>query len=99
MLDTAQETMRVVIAEDSGPSRLALERTLIKWGYEVISCKDGNAAWEELQKEDSPRLAILDWMMPGLSGPEIVRMVRAQAEERKAAYTYILLLTSKKRAS
>jgi two-component system cell cycle response regulator len=95
MLDTAQETMRVVIAEDSGPSRLALERTLDKWGYQVISCRDGNAAWEKLQDEDSPRLAILDWMMPGYSGPEIVRMVRAQAEERKAPYTYILLLTSK----
>lgn len=95
MLETVQETMRVVIAEDSGPSRLALERTLGKWGYEVISCKDGNAAWEELQQDDSPRLAILDWMMPGYSGPEIVRMVRSQAEERKAPYTYILLLTSK----
>ncbi|MFN7933596.1 MAG: diguanylate cyclase [Bryobacteraceae bacterium] len=95
MLETIQETKRVVIAEDSGPSRLALERTLAKWGYEVISCKDGSAAWEALQKEDSPRLAILDWMMPGLSGPEIVRMVRGQAEERKAPYTYILLLTSK----
>lgn len=95
MLETVQETMRVVIAEDSGPSRLALERTLSKWGYGVISCKDGNGAWEELQKEDAPRLAILDWMMPGHSGPEIVRMVRARAEETKAPYTYILLLTSK----
>jgi two-component system, cell cycle response regulator len=96
MLETVQKTARVVIAEDSGPSRLALERTLTKWGYEVISCKDGNAAWEELQKDDAPRLAILDWMMPGYSGPEIVGMVRARAEATKAPYTYILLLTSKK---
>ncbi|MBL8179232.1 MAG: diguanylate cyclase [Bryobacterales bacterium] len=95
MLETVVETMRVVIAEDSGPSRLALERTLAKWGYEVIACKDGNAAWEELEKEHSPNLAILDWMMPGYSGPEIVRMVRAKAEAAKAPYTYILLLTSK----
>jgi len=95
MLGTIEQSMRVVIAEDSGPSRLALERTLAKWGYEVISCKDGNAAWTELQKEDAPRLAILDWMMPGFSGPEIVRMVRARADAGQAPYTYILLLTSK----
>lgn len=95
MLGTIEESMRVVIAEDSGPSRLALERTLAKWGYDVISCKDGNSAWGELQKEDAPHLAILDWMMPGFSGPEIVRMVRARADAGQAPYTYILLLTSK----
>lgn len=83
---------RVLIAEDSGPSRLALERILSKWGYEVISCGNGTAAWEELQKPDAPRLAILDWMMPGYSGPEICRMVRQRGTE---PYTYILLLTSK----
>lgn len=95
MLEAVEQTTRVVIAEDSGPSRLALERTLAKWGYTVISCRDGTSAWEELQKDDSPRLAILDWMMPGYSGPEIVRMVRARAAEKKSPYTYILLLTSK----
>jgi diguanylate cyclase (GGDEF)-like protein len=84
--------MRILIAEDSGPSRLALEKTLAKWGYEVVSCRDGNCAWNELQKEDAPRMAILDWMMPGLSGPEICRLVRNQSNEQ---YTYILLLTSK----
>lgn len=84
--------MRILIAEDSGPSRLALEKTLAKWGYEVLSCRDGNCAWSELQKEDAPRMAILDWMMPGLSGPEICRLVRERLDEQ---YTYILLLTSR----
>lgn len=84
--------MRILIAEDSGPSRLALEKTLQKWGYEVVSCKDGLSAWEELQKDDPPQLAILDWMMPGFNGPEICKMVRRQYSE---GYTYILLLTSK----
>jgi diguanylate cyclase (GGDEF)-like protein len=84
--------MRILIAEDSGPSRLVLERSLAMWGYDVVSCKDGLGAWEELQKENAPKLAILDWMMPGLSGPEICRMLRQKAPD---TYTYILLLTSK----
>ncbi|MBI3681482.1 MAG: diguanylate cyclase [Acidobacteria bacterium] len=84
--------MRVLIAEDSGPSRLALERTLAKWGYEVVSCRDGEAAWDVLQQENAPRLAVLDWMMPGLSGPEICRLVRQRGPE---PYIYLMLLTSK----
>jgi diguanylate cyclase (GGDEF)-like protein len=84
--------MRILIAEDSGPSRLVLERSLAMWGYEVVSCRDGLAAWQELQKDDAPRLAILDWMMPGLSGPEICRMLRQKAG---GTYTYVLLLTSR----
>lgn len=84
--------MRILIAEDSSSSRLALERTLAKWGYEVLACKDGTHAWEELQHPDAPRLAILDWMMPGYSGPEICRMLRTRSPD---TYTYILLLTSK----
>ncbi|MCS7023527.1 MAG: diguanylate cyclase [Bryobacteraceae bacterium] len=84
--------MRILIAEDSGPSRLLLERILADWGYQVVSCKDGACAWQELQKENAPRLAILDWMMPGYSGLEICRMLRQKSPE---AYTYILLLTSK----
>lgn len=84
--------MRVLIAEDSGPSRLVLEKTLRRWGYDVLSCRDGQQAWEELGKRDAPQLAILDWMMPGFSGPEICKMVRERACE---PYTYILLLTSR----
>src|SRR5260370_28951640 len=45
-----------------------------------------------LQQENAPPLAILDWMMPGMTGPEVCRLVRTQARE---PYTYILLLTSK----
>lgn len=83
---------RILIAEDSGPSRLVLERTLAKWGYQVISCKDGLSAWEELEKPDAPRLAILDWMMPGYTGLEICQMLRRKGQE---PYTYVLLLTSR----
>jgi len=84
--------MRVLIAEDSPTSRRVLEITLRKWGYHVQSVPDGSQAWEVLQRDDAPRLAILDWMMPGLSGPEVCREVRRLT---RAHYTYILLLTSR----
>ena len=68
------------------------EAALQKWGYEVVIACDGAEAWDLLQREDAPRLAILDWMMPGLSGPEVCRRVRQYASEY---YIYILLLTSR----
>jgi len=84
--------MKILIADDSIVSRHLLDATLRKWGYEVVVVSDGIEAWDELQKDDSPSVAILDWVMPGLTGPEVCHMVRKQARER---YTYLLLLTSK----
>ena len=86
--------MRILIADDSIVSRHLLDATLRKWGYEVVVACDGNEAWEKLQADDAPKIAILDWMMPGMTGPEVCRRVRA-AEKEKEIYTYIVLLTSK----
>jgi two-component system, cell cycle response regulator len=86
--------MRVLIADDSIVSRHLLDATLRKWGYQVVVACDGNEAWAILKSEDAPEIAILDWVMPGLTGPEVCRRVRANAKE-KDIYTYILLLTSK----
>jgi diguanylate cyclase (GGDEF)-like protein len=90
--------MRVLIADDSIVSRHLLDATLRMWGYEVVIACDGNEAWSILQGENAPKIAILDWVMPGLTGPEVCRRVRANAKENakeKDIYTYILLLTSK----
>jgi two-component system cell cycle response regulator len=86
--------MRILIADDSIVSRHLLDATLRKWGYEVVVACDGVEAWNYLQTEDAPKLAILDWVMPGLTGPEVCRRVREKVHD-KDAYTYILLLTSK----
>lgn len=83
---------RVLIADDSGISRRLLESPLKKWGYEVTVAYDGTQAWEYLEGENAPALAILDWMMPGMTGPEVCSRVRQLGRE---PYTYILLLTSK----
>src|SRR5262249_7851261 len=92
--------MRVLIADDSIVSRHLLDATLRKWGYDVVVACDGVEAWNILQSPDAPKLVILDWVMPGLTGPEVCRQVRDRAKdsehlENKESYTYILLLTSK----
>ena len=73
-------------------SRRLLEITLTKWGYDVVMTSNGAEAWEALQQEDAPQLAILDWMMPGLDGPQICQKVR-EAPTTKSIY--IILLTAK----
>ncbi|HEY3738433.1 MAG TPA: diguanylate cyclase [Bryobacteraceae bacterium] len=83
---------RLLIADDSLVSRHLLDSTLKKWGYNVRTVADGTAAWNEFQTDDPPDLAILDWVMPGLTGPEVCRLVRQQEREK---YTYLILLTSK----
>jgi len=85
--------MRILVADDQPLDRSILHLTLEKWRYEVIECCDGNEALAALLKEDSPQLAILDWMMPGVSGPEICKIIRQQ--ELHYHYIYILLLTAK----
>jgi sigma-B regulation protein RsbU (phosphoserine phosphatase) len=84
--------MNILIADDESVSRRILQRLLAKWGYTVISVEDGNAAWELLKTPEAPRMALLDWMMPGLNGVDVCRELRRQ---RPAPYTYVLLLTAK----
>ncbi|MCS6925184.1 MAG: diguanylate cyclase [Candidatus Binatia bacterium] len=84
--------MRLLFAEDDRVSRRRLAAVLRKWGYEVIEVQDGNQAWEVLLTAAAPQLAILDWMMPGMDGPEVCRRVR---QLRREPYIYVLLLTAK----
>jgi two-component system, cell cycle response regulator len=84
--------MRVLIADDSATSRAMLRTALSRWGYEVVLAEHGAQAWEILARPDPPPMAILDWVMPYMTGPEVCRKVR---ETHREPYTYILLLTSK----
>lgn len=86
--------MRVLIAEDDPISRRLLEATLTRWGYGVVVTADGTEAWEALRRGDAPSLVILDWMMPGMDGPEVCREARAIP---RATPPYIILLTAKGR--
>src|SRR5580658_10443891 len=83
--------MKILIADDESVSRRMLQVLLAKWGYDVVSAEDGNAAWEMLKSSDAPRMALLDWMMPGQNGVDVCRALR---KLRPEPYTYILLLTA-----
>ncbi|MBN9659921.1 MAG: diguanylate cyclase [Acidobacteria bacterium] len=84
--------MKILVADDSLLMRRLLESTLQGWGYEVVTASSGDEAWACLQQEDAPPLAILDWMMPVHTGPELCRLMRTLA---RPVYTYIILLTSR----
>jgi DNA-binding response OmpR family regulator len=83
--------MKVIVAEDNDTSRLVLESVIKKWGFEVSSYNNGVDVWNAFQKETEPGLMILDWMMPGLSGIEVCRLVR---ERETAMPSYVVLLTA-----
>jgi sigma-B regulation protein RsbU (phosphoserine phosphatase) len=83
--------LRVLIAEDDAVSRRILETLLRKWGYEVTTTLDGEAAWEVLQEPNAPTLAILDIMMPGIDGLELCRRLRHAPSSMPP---YIILLTA-----
>jgi diguanylate cyclase (GGDEF)-like protein len=84
--------MQVLAAEDNPVFQSMLRTLLTKWGYRAVMARDGNEAWNILESDEAPRLAVLDWMMPGLDGVEICRRLRALQRE---PYTYILLLTGR----
>jgi DNA-binding response OmpR family regulator len=84
--------MRILIAEDDATSRIVLATVLTKDGYNVTATDDGGAAWEVLKKPNAPRLAILDLMMPGIDGLELVRRVRAIPS---AAPPYLIIVSTK----
>jgi DNA-binding response OmpR family regulator len=82
--------MRILIADDDLTTRTTLKAVLQKCGHEVVEARDGTEAWAELQRPDAPRVAVLDWLMPGLDGREICRRVRAGDQDHAA---YLILLT------
>jgi DNA-binding response OmpR family regulator len=82
----------MLVAEDDSTARQAIETLLTAWGYGVTSVVNGTDAWEVFQGPEPPRLAILDWLMPGLDGLEVCRRVR---QSPCAESVYLILLTAR----
>ena len=87
--------MKLLIAEDDPFFRRILEQ-LLGSEFEISTAVDGNVAWTMLQENDGPRLAVLDWVMPGMTGPEVCRLVRTTP---RLASAYLILLTDKNSAA
>ncbi len=84
--------MRILIAEDDPVSCQILELTLKDWGYEVVVARDGNEALRCIYSHEAPRILILEWMMPGLNGPDLCRRLRANPQ---TSGHYALVLTAR----
>ena len=87
--------MNILIAEDEAIACRLLEATLLAWQHEVVVCSNGRDALDQLSQDDGPPLAILDWMMPGLDGPDVCREVRQTL--RSGPPRYLILLTANDR--
>jgi phosphoserine phosphatase RsbU/P len=84
--------VHVLIADDDAVSLCLLEGTLKNWGCSVTTTQSGNEAWQSIQQQDSPRLILLDWNMPGIDGAEICRRVRSDSS---LLPRHIILLTAR----
>ncbi|MEA2762048.1 MAG: phosphoserine phosphatase RsbU/P [Gemmatimonadaceae bacterium] len=87
--------MKILVAEDDAVTRKILAVTLERFGWDIVTASDGQAAWqlfETLKGKDAPDLAVVDWMMPGLEGIEICRRLRATPGFE---LVYVILLTSR----
>lgn len=82
--------MKILIAEDNLASQLILKTTLEDLGHDLVVTGNGRSACEIMLKPDAPKLAILDWMMPGMDGVEACRKIR---ESKFTDPAYIIILT------
>lgn len=84
--------MRVLLADDDATARVLLEDILSSLGYEVLVACDGQEALDILGSEQPPALAVLDWIMPRLEGPEVCRAIKGRDE---GPFIYTLILTGR----
>ncbi len=82
--------MKILTADDDAGTRKVLTRTLKSLGHEVVETQDGHEAWLQYRIYHFS-LVISDWVMPGMDGIELTKLVR---KENRPKYTYIIMLTS-----
>jgi len=89
---SAENPIKILIAEDE-PSMLSLvTRHVRSLGYTVVEAPDGDAAWEQAQAHH-PDLVILDVMMPGMSGWEVCKRLKSPSADGEFEATGVIMLT------
>ena len=81
--------MKVMVVEDGRTTRMMLKSAVERLGHDCLTAADGTEAWD-LYRSETPDVIISDWLMPGIEGPELCRLVRAHP----GPYTYFVLLTA-----
>jgi two-component system cell cycle response regulator len=82
--------VRVLIADDNRDSADSMALLLGAWGFEPTTVYDGRTALKILSETDAPKLALLDWVMPGANGVDICRELR---KATNPPYTYVIMVT------
>jgi len=85
--------MRILVAEDSKVYRHLISSCLREWDFDFVVANDGPSAWEVLESAWSPTLAVLDWVLPGITGLELCQRIRTRL--RNEQYVYTIVLTAK----
>lgn len=94
MHDPATARPRILVADDDADIRDLVEFKLTQAGFEVQAVADGVSAWASFEQQP-PELVVLDVMMPGMSGIDVLRRIR----ESEAPAVPVLLLSAKSRDS
>jgi diguanylate cyclase (GGDEF)-like protein len=85
--------MQILVVEDSAVYRKLISDDLQAWGFGVTVAEDGAQASAVLERPDSPKLVLLDWVLPDIEGIELCQRIRNAGSSRP--YVYVILLTSK----
>lgn len=85
---------KILLVEDSKFLRMATERALTRVGYEVSTAEDGRSALEKARKEQ-PDLILLDMLLPKMTGPEVLKALKADAATAKIAVVVFTGLSNK----
>jgi DNA-binding response OmpR family regulator len=83
------KTLTILVAEDDLLTRMTLERSVVQWGYQLVSAKDGETA-RELLRTRTIDICLLDWDLPKLNGIELCRWLRTQTT---SLAPYVVLIT------
>ncbi len=82
---------KILIIEDEDPLVTLITYNLEASGYQVVAVRSGDDAMMVVN-EELPDLVVLDWMLPGLSGIEICRQIRAGMQTRALP---VIMLTAR----
>ena len=81
---------RVLLVDDDAVTRSVLAKLLGVRGFEVIEAESGGTALKALSQPNAPRMAVVDWNMGTINGPELCRILRG-----RSPYTYVVLTTAR----
>jgi diguanylate cyclase (GGDEF)-like protein len=85
--------MQALVVDDSAVYRKLIGDHLRSWGFGVTLAVSGSEAWKILEQPDSPKLVLLDWVLPDIDGIELCQRIRKAGSS--GPYVYVILLTSK----